>query len=40
VLSLHQVVDWCDGEVTFADVARMRRAAPSRETPQASADGQ
>ncbi len=33
VLSLHQVVDWCDGEVTFADLARMRRTAPSRETP-------
>ena len=38
-LSLHQVVDLCDGEVTFADVARMRRAALSRGTPQAPEDG-
>jgi hypothetical protein len=38
-VSLHQVVDWCDGAVTFAAVARMRRAPQSRETPHASADG-
>jgi hypothetical protein len=38
-LTLHQVIDSCDGAVTFADVAFMRRAPQSRETPQASADG-
>lgn len=38
-LTLHQVVDSCDGAVTFADVARMRRAPQSRETPQAPEDG-
>jgi hypothetical protein len=29
-LTLHEVVDWCQGKTTFADVARMPRAATLR----------